>query len=111
MFFLLFLFSFDKVIAHSNYSRTSHFGSFGRSVRVKVQGKIFLQKNDFLGFVHTGQNLKSLPEIVKINAFSISRLACSLPFFGVFSDFADLGGFGGLQPQTIFSEITLAKKL
>ena len=49
---------------------------------------------------------------------SISRLACSLPFFVVFSDFAVLGGLGGFQPQTFFagdpqisSEMTLAKKI
>ena len=53
-----------------------------------------------------------------MNAFGTSRLACSLPFFVVFSDFAVFGGLGGFQPQNFFagdsqisSVMTLAKKI
>ena len=55
--------------------------------------------------------------MIKIYAFSISRLACSLPFLVFFSDFAVFGGQGGFQPKKfasdsqISSEMTLAKKL
>ena len=71
----------------------------------------------FRGGVHS-TNLKKMGKIIQINAFSISRFACSLPFFYVFSDFAIFGGLGGLQPKfflagylEISSEMTLAKKL
>ena len=82
-----------------------------------------LEKKSFCKFFFKGLSAPDKIEnngkkIVKIHAFSISRLACSLPFFVVFSDFAVFGGLGGFQPQTLFagdpqisSEMTLAKKL
>ena len=51
----------------------------------------------------TAPTWKKWEKIIKINAFSISRLACSLPFLLFFSDFAVLGGLGGFQPQNFFA--------